>query len=129
MPSARTLILTGLTQPGNLLRALKVHVRGFLPKDAPGDRLADAVRRVATGQRVIDADLVAEAVETGPSPLNEREAEVLRAAEAGLPTEEIATTLHLSSTTVRNYISNAIAKVGARNRLEAIRIARNAGWL
>jgi two-component system response regulator DesR len=129
LPSARTLILTGLTQPGNLLRALKVHVRGFLPKDAPGDRLADAVRRVATGQRVIDADLVAEAVETGPSPLNEREAEVLRAAEAGLPTEEIATTLHLSSTTVRNYISNAIAKVGARNRLEAIRIARNAGWL
>ncbi len=129
VPSAKALILTGLTQPGNLLRALKAHVRGFLPKDAPGDRLADAVRRVAAGQRVIDAELVAEAVETGPSPLNEREAEVLRAAEAGLPTEEIAEKLHLSHTTVRNYISNAIAKVGARNRLDAIRIARNAGWL
>jgi len=129
VPSAKALILTGLTQPGNLLRALKAHVRGFLPKDAPGDRLADAIRRVAAGQRVIDAELVAEAVETGPSPLNEREAEVLRAAEAGLPTDEIATRLHLSNATVRNYISNAIAKVGARNRLEAIRIAKNAGWL
>jgi len=129
VPSAKALILTGLTQPGNLLRALKARVRGFLAKVGPGDRLGDVVSRVAAGQRVIDAELVAEAVETGPSPLNEREAEVLRAAEAGLPTEEIAEKLHLSHTTVRNYISNAIAKVGARNRLDAIRIARNAGWL
>jgi len=129
LPTCRTLVLTGLSQPGNLLRALKVHVRGFLLKDAPADRLADAVRRVAAGQRVLDPELVAAAVETGTSPLTDREAEVLRTAEAGLPTDDIARELHLSPATVRNYLSNAIAKVGARNRLDAIRIARDAGWL
>jgi two-component system, NarL family, response regulator DesR len=129
LPTCHTLILTGLGQPGNLLRALKVHVRGFLLKDAPADRLADAVRKVAAGQRVLDPELIAAAVETGASPLTERETEVLRAAEGGFPTDEIATLLHLSPATVRNYLSNAIAKVGARNRLDAIRIAHDAGWL
>jgi two-component system response regulator DesR len=129
LPTCHTLILTGLGQPGNLLRALKVHVRGFLLKDAPADRLADAVRKVAAGQRVLDPELIAAAVETGASPLTERETEVLRAAEEGFPTDEIATLLHLSPATVRNYLSNAIAKVGARNRLDAIRIAHDAGWL
>lgn len=129
LPSCRILVLTGLSQPGNLLRALKVHVRGFLLKDAPAAQLADAVRRVAAGQRVLDPELVAAAVETGPSPLTERETEVLRTAEEGLTTEEIAGRLHLSPATVRNYLSNAIAKVNARNRLDAIRIARDAGWL
>jgi two-component system response regulator DesR len=104
-------------------------VRGFLLKDAPATQLADAVRRVAAGQRVLDPELVAAAVETGPSPLTEREAEVLRAAEEGLTTEEIAARLRLSPATVRNYLSNAIAKVNARNRLDAIRISRDAGWL
>jgi len=129
LPECRTLILTGLTQPSNLLRALKVHVRGFLLKDAPSDRLADSVRRVAEGQRVLDPELVAAAVETGTSPLTKRETEVLRTAGSGLATDEIATRLSLSPATVRNYLSNAIAKVGARNRLDAIRIARDAGWL
>jgi two-component system response regulator DesR len=129
LPSCRIVVLTGLSQPGNLLRALKVHVRGFLLKDAPATQLADAVRRVAAGQRVLDPELVAAAVETGPSPLTERETEVLRTAEEGLTTEEIAARLHLSPATVRNYLSNAIAKVSARNRLDAIRISRDAGWL
>jgi two-component system response regulator DesR len=129
LPACRVVVLTGLSQPGNLLRALKVHVRGFLLKDAPAAQLADAVRRVAAGQRVLDPELVAAAVETGPSPLTEREAEVLRTAEEGLTTEEIAARLHLSPATVRNYLSNAIAKTDARNRLDAIRISRDAGWL
>jgi len=129
LPECRTLVLTGLSQPGNLLRALKAHVRGFLLKDAPAERLADAVRKVMAGERVLDPELVAAAVETGVSPLTDRETEVLRAAQTGLPTDDIATRLHLSPATVRNYLSNAIAKVGGRNRLDAIRIARDAGWL
>ena len=129
LPECRTLILTGLGQPGNLLRALKAHVRGFIVKDAPAETLADGVRRVASGERVIDPELVAAALETGTSPLTGREADVLRAAESGLPTEAIATQLSLSPATVRNYLSNAISKVHANNRIDAIRIARNAGWL
>jgi two-component system response regulator DesR len=129
LPQCRTLVLTGLSQPGNLLRALKVHVRGFIVKDAPAQTLADGIRRVAAGERVIDPELVAAALETGASPLTTREADVLRAAESGVPTEEIGAQLSLSPTTVRNYLSNAISKVGARNRIDAIRIARNAGWL
>ena len=129
LPECRTLVLTGLSQPGNLLRALKVHVRGFIVKDAPAETLADGVRRVARGERVIDPELVAAALETGTSPLTAREADVLRVAEGGLPTDQIAVQLSLSPATVRNYLSNAISKVGGRNRIDAIRIARNAGWL
>lgn len=129
VPNCRTLVLTGLSQPGLLLRALRVHVRGFIVKDAPAETLADGVRRVHAGDRVIDPDLIAAALETGTSPLTAREADVLRAAESGLPTEKIAGTLSLSPATVRNYLSNAISKVGAHNRIDAIRISRNAGWL
>jgi two-component system, NarL family, response regulator DesR len=129
VPETRVLVLTGLSQPGNLLRALKVHVHGFVVKDAPAQTLADGVRRVARGERVIDPDLVAAALETGSTPLTAREADVLREAERGLPTEQIATRLSLSPATVRNYLSNAISKVGGRNRIDAIRIARHAGWL
>jgi two-component system, NarL family, response regulator DesR len=129
LPACRTLVLTGLSQPGNLLRALKVHVRGFIVKDAPADALADAIRRVAAGHRVIDPDLVAAALETGASPLTARETDVLRAAQEGISTDQIASKLSLSPATVRNYLSNAITKVGARNRIDALRIARNAGWL
>jgi two-component system response regulator DesR len=129
MPSCQVLVLTGLSQPGHLLRALKVHVRGFILKDAPAARLAEGVRAVAAGQRVIDPELLAGALETGESPLTSREVDVLRAAAGGLSTEQIAEKLSLSSTTVRNYLSNAIAKVGGRNRIDAIRIARDAGWL
>ena len=129
LPQCQTLVLTGLSQPGNLLRALKVHVRGFIVKDAPAETLADGVRRVSRGERVIDPELVAAALETGSTPLTTREADVLRAAESGISTEEIATQLSLSPATVRNYLSNAISKIGGRNRIDAIRIARNAGWL
>jgi two-component system, NarL family, response regulator DesR len=129
LPECRTLVLTGLSQPGHLLRALKVHVRGFLVKDAPAQTLAAGVRRVAAGERVIDPDLVAAALETGGSPLTDRECDVLRAADSGLSTEEIARRLSLSPATVRNYLSNAIGKVGGRNRIDAIRIAQAAGWL
>ena len=129
LPGCKALILTGLSQPGHLLRALQVHVRGFIVKDAPATTLADGIRRVAAGERVIDPDLVVAALETGVSPLTGRETDVLRAAEGGGATDEIASTLSLSPATVRNYLSNAITKVGARNRSDAIRIARNAGWL
>jgi two-component system, NarL family, response regulator DesR len=129
LPSCQTLVLTGLSQPGNLLRALKVHVKGFLLKDAPASALANAIRSVAAGRRVLDPELVAVAVETGASPLTVRETDVLRAAVTGRPTEEIGSLLNLSPTTVRNYLSNAISKLGARNRMDAVRIAREAGWL
>jgi two-component system, NarL family, response regulator DesR len=129
LPSCQTLVLTGLSQPGNLLRALKVHVKGFLLKDAPAPALANAIRSVAAGRRVLDPELVAVAVETGASPLTDREAHVLRAAVSGRSTEEIGSLLNLSPATVRNYLSNAISKLGARNRMDAVRIAEEAGWL
>ncbi len=129
LPECRTLVLTGLSQPGNLLRALKVHVRGFIVKDAPAEKLADGIRRVFNGERVIDPELVAAALETGSTPLTSRETDVLRAAQSGISTEQIAERLSLSPATVRNYLSNAISKVGGRNRIDAIRIATDAGWL
>jgi two-component system, NarL family, response regulator DesR len=129
LPDCQSLVLTGLSQPGYLLRALKAHVRGFLLKDAPAATLADGIRRVAKGERVIDPELVAPALETGESPLTQRETDVLRAADSGVTTDEMAKALHLSPATVRNYLSNAISKVGARNRIDAVRIARDAGWL
>jgi two-component system response regulator DesR len=129
LPSCQTLVLTGLTRPGNLLRALGAGVRGFIPKDAPAETLASGIRRVAAGQRVIDSDLVAAALETGASPLTRRETDVLREAENGASTDDIGARLALAPATVRNYLSNAISKTGARNRIDAIRIARDAGWL
>jgi two-component system response regulator DesR len=129
LPECRTLVLTGLGQPGNLLRALKAHVRGFILKDAPARSLAEGIRQVAAGQRVIDPDLVADALETGASPLTARETDVLRATADGMTTADIAARLSISPATVRNYLSNAITKTNARNRLDALRIARAAGWL
>jgi len=129
LPECRTLILTGMTRPGNLLRALKTGVRGFIPKDAPAELLADGIRQVVAGKRVIDPDLVAAALETGATPLTPRETDVLREAENGASTEDIGSQLALAPATVRNYLSNAISKTGARNRIDAIRIARDAGWL
>ncbi|MGH3715819.1 MAG: response regulator transcription factor [Micromonosporaceae bacterium] len=129
LPDCRALILTGLSRPGHLLRALQAHALGFIVKNKPAASLVDGVRRVARGERVLDPELVAAALETGASPLTPRETDVLRAADSGISTEEIATTLFLSPATVRNYLSHAITKVGARNRIDAIRIARDAGWL
>jgi two-component system, NarL family, response regulator DesR len=129
LPDCHTLILTGLSQPGNLLRALRAHVRGFIVKDAPADKLADGIRRIAAGQRVIDPELVGIALDTGESPLTSRETDVLREAAAGITTDQIGTRLSLSPATVRNYLSSAISKVGGHNRIDAIRIARENGWL
>jgi len=129
LPGCHVLMLTGLAQPHHLLRALQLGLRGFLAKDAaPGD-LVGAIRRVAAGKRVLDADMVAAALETGASPLTARETDVLRTAATGISTSEIAAVLFLSPATVRNYLSAAIAKLGARNRLDALRIAQRAGWL
>ncbi|GAA5045970.1 two-component system response regulator DesR [Thermocatellispora tengchongensis] len=129
LPECRVLVLTALGRPGNVRRALSAGIRGFLVKDAPADRLADAVRRTAAGLRVLDPELVAAAMEYGESPLTARETTVLREAAGGLSAEEIAARLHLSPGTVRNYLTSAITKTGARNKIDAIRVAEDAGWL
>lgn len=129
LPSCRVLILTALGQPGHLRRALAAGLEAFLVKDAPGERLADAVRRTAAGLRVLDPELVEAAMEYGESPLTPRETTVLKEAAYGATAEEIAARLHLSPGTVRNYLTSAIGKVGARNKVEAIRVAEEAGWL
>lgn len=128
-PSCRVLILTGLGKPHHVHRAMQLHVQGFLPKDAPPDQLAEAIRTIAAGGRVVDPKLVAHAFEVGLSPLTPRESEVLAHATSGATTREIGITLALSPATVRNYLSNSIAKLGARNRHDAARIARAAGWI
>jgi two-component system response regulator DesR len=129
LPHTAVLILTGMGQIGYLARALEAHVDGYLRKNAPSDELADAIRRVAKGQRFLDPALVEAALEIGLSPLTKRETDVLEAAATGGSTEDIAAVLFLSPATVRNYLSNAISKLSARNRTDAIRIAREAGWL
>lgn len=129
LPETKVLILTGLGHPGHLSRALEAHVGGFMRKNAPSEELADAVRRVAKGQRFLDPALVETALQAGANPLTEREADVLRAAADGGTTTEIGRALFLSPATVRNYLSNAISKLDARNRIDAIRIARQSGWI
>jgi two-component system response regulator DesR len=125
---ARIIILTTFARPGYLRRALDVGASGYLLKDAPSAQLADATRRVAAGARAIDPSLAAEAW-TEPDPLTERERQVLRLADEGLSGAEIARQLKLSEGTVRNYLSESIGKLGAKNRVEAARLARQKGWL
>ncbi|MBY8886384.1 response regulator transcription factor [Streptomyces sp. PTM05] len=129
LPECRTLILTSLGRPGNLRRALAAHASGFLLKDAEPDALSAAIRKVAAGERVIDPQLALAALDTGGSPLTERELEVLRMAADGEEPSQIASRLYLSAGTVRNYLTTVVTKLGARNRVDAIRIAREAGWL
>ena len=129
LPETKVLILTGLGHPGHLARALEAQVGGFMRKNAPSDELADALRRVAKGQRFLDPALVETALEVGTNPLTEREADVLRAAAEGGTSADIGHALFLSPATVRNYMSNAISKLDARNRIDAIRIARQSGWI
>jgi two-component system response regulator DesR len=129
LPETRVLILTGLGHPGHLTRALEARVGGFMRKNAPSEELADAIRRVAAGQRFLDPELVATALDVGVNPLTPREIDVLRAAAEGGSTEHVGATLFLSPATVRNYLSRTIAKLEARNRVDAIRIAREAGWI
>ncbi|MFC7386068.1 response regulator transcription factor [Sphaerisporangium rhizosphaerae] len=129
LPSCRTLILTSLGRPGTVRRALAAQVSGFLLKDAPADQLAEAVRNVAAGKRVIDPQLALSAWDVGDNPLSERELQVLRMAAKGAEAPEIAASLHLSSGTVRNYLTTIVMKLNARNRVDAIRIATEAGWV
>ncbi len=127
--ATRVVIVTTFARPGYLARARSAGVRGYLLKDTPVERLATAIRTVHGGGRAIAADLAAEAWEAGPDPLTDRERDALRLAEEGLPNREIGLRLSLSPGTVRNYLSEAAAKLGAANRIEAGRIARNKGWL
>jgi two-component system response regulator DesR len=129
MPECRVLILTALAVPSNLRRALVAQVAGFLGKDAPSQDLIAAVRRVAAGERVIDPRLAVAALEVPRNPLSAREAEILRHYADGRDPSDIAADLHLSYGTVRNYLASAVTKLGARNRVDAIRLARESGWL
>ncbi len=129
LPDCRVLILTTFGRPGYLRRAVENGVVGFLLKDAPAAQLAVAIRRVMAGERVIDPALAVTALAVGANPLTERERAVLRAAAPGASVPEIARSLHLSEGTVRNYLSEAGQKLGARNRAEAASIAARNGWL
>jgi two-component system, NarL family, response regulator DesR len=124
----RVIILTTFARGGYLRRALEAGASGYLLKDSPAEHLANAVRRVKAGGRVVDPELAAEAWGE-PDPLTDRERQVLRMAGDGESSADIASTLHLSEGTVRNYLSEAISKLGAGNRIEAARIARDKGWL
>jgi len=129
LPTTRTLILTTFGRPGYLRRAMEAGASGFLVKDSPVEDLAKAIRRVLSGGTVIDPALAGAALSAGSSPLTERERDVLTAALDGATVADIATELHLSESTVRNYLSAAIGKTGTRNRIEAARTARHNGWL
>lgn len=127
--ACRSLIVTTFGRPGYLSRALEAGASGFLVKDTPPEQLADAIRRIHAGLRVIDPTLAQESVLLGPNPLTEREKEVLRLAARGDDAHGIAVGLSLGEGTVRNYLSSAIAKTHARNRTEAARTAERNGWL
>jgi two-component system response regulator DesR len=125
----KVVIVTTFARSGYLRRALDAGVRGYLLKDAPAETLAAAIRQVHAGARAIAPELALESWSAGPDPLSERERQVLRLAGEGKTGAEIARLVHLSEGTVRNYLSEAISKLGAANRIEAYRAARNAGWL
>jgi len=129
VPGCRSVILTTFGRPGFLRRAMEVGAAGFLVKDAPVAELARGIRAVMAGERVIDRDLAAAALAIGATPLSAREADVLRAAVDGSTVADIAGRLFLSEGTVRNYLSSAIGKTGARTRVEAARVAAEKGWL
>ena len=124
----KVIIVTTFARPGYLRRALEAGVVGYLLKDAPAEQLAEALRKVHRGGRVIDPQLAVDAW-SDADPLNDRERQVLRLAGEGQSAGEIASTLHLSQGTVRNYLSEAIGKLGVGNRIEAYRLARQKGWL
>jgi two-component system, NarL family, response regulator DesR len=125
----RCIIVTTFGRAGYLHRALHAGVAGFIVKDTSADALAHAIRACARGERVIDPGLAAAARRTGASPLTPREREILRATTSGASMKEIANTLYLSEGTIRNRISTAITKLHARNRIDAVRIATDNGWL
>jgi len=127
-PPCKVVIVTTFARPGYLRRALEAGVVGYLLKDAPAEQLAEALRKVYRGGRVIDPQLAVDAWSEA-DPLNDRERQVLRLAGEGLSAGDVAAQLHLSQGTVRNYLSEAIGKLGVGNRIEAYRLARQKGWL
>jgi two-component system response regulator DesR len=129
LPGCATLALAGVDAPGPLSRALNGYVRGVVDTQAAPSELVASIRQLALGERVIDARLAVAVLAAPRNPLSPRELDVLRAAASGLPSPEVAAKLHLSTGTVRNYISAILRKTGARNRLEAVRLAEEAGWL
>ncbi|MGC0362504.1 two-component system response regulator DesR [Rhodococcus sp. 27YEA15] len=129
VPETRVLIVTTFGRPGFLRKALHAGAGGFVVKDTPARQLADAVRRVHAGLRVVDPTLAADSLTSGESPLTERESDVLRAARDGAPVAAIAAALFLSAGTVRNHLSAAIGKTGASTRAEAVKISESNGWL
>lgn len=128
-PGTGVVMVTTFGRAGYLRRAMDAGARGFLVKDRPVEELAEAIRAIAAGGTVVEPSLAARALRAGPSPLTAREREVLAAADGGAPIAELAEVLHLSPSTVRNYLSSAVGKTGTRNRAEALRIAREAGWV
>lgn len=128
-PDTQVLIVTTFGRPGYLRKALLAGAAGFVVKDTPARQLADAVRRVHAGLRVVDPALAADSVVAGESPLTARETDVLRIAAEGGTNSDIARAVHLSEGTVRNHLSSAIGKTMARNRADAVRIAQESGWL
>ncbi len=129
VPDCRIVILTTFGRPGYLRRAMEAGASAFLVKDSPAQELAAAIRRVLDGERVIDTALAAAALSAGPNPLSQRERDVLAASADGSTIGDVAVQLHLSEGTVRNYLSAAIRKTAARNRIEAVRAAQRQGWL
>jgi two-component system response regulator DesR len=129
LPGCRVLIVTTFGRPGYLRRAMDAGASGFLVKDGPVEELAAAIRRVLAGERVVDPALATAALAAGPNPLTDRERDVLAAAADGSTIADIAARLHLSESTVRNYLSAVIGKTGARNRMEALQSARSRGWM
>jgi len=128
-PETRVLIVTTFARPGYLHAALAAGASGFIVKDAPADQLADAVRRVHAGLRVVDPALAEASLFEGASPLTERERQILRLSADGRPIAQIAGEVFLSPGTVRNHLSSAIGKLGADNRAQAAQIARDKGWI
>jgi two-component system, NarL family, response regulator DesR len=129
LPSCQVLVLTTFGRPGYLRRAMAAGALGFMVKDAPASQLADAIRQVHGGHRVVDPTLAVESMVVGESPLTERERDVLVVAREGGTVADISGRLHLSEGTVRNYLSSAMSKTDARTRAEAARIAEERGWL
>lgn len=128
-PGTRVLIVTTFARPGYLRAALDAGASGFLVKDTPAEQLAEAVRRVHAGLRVLDPVLAADSLFDGANPLSDRERQVLRLASDGRPAAAIAAEVFLSAGTVRNHLSSAIGKTGAANRTQAVRIAQDKGWI
>ncbi|WP_086750964.1 response regulator transcription factor [Streptomyces europaeiscabiei] len=128
-PDCRVLILTTSGRPGYLRRVMDAGAAGFLVKDGPVEELAQAIRRVLTGETVVDPALAAAGLSAGPNPLTAHERDTLNASADGATVADVAARLHLSESTVRNHLASAIGKTGTRNRMEAMREARRQGWL